>query len=232
MAFLYDTNGWTLLTILVLGALALRVISSLIAAHTLRAKMPPGPDGLPFLGNILQLTKHQWLRFLEWSEQYGPIFTLNLAGQRVVVLNDFTTSADLLDRRSTIYSSRPRFIMSGELVAGNMFFGLFPYGNSVIHRINDIPARLGGTIPSLPGAGIVQFLPWMLYLPEWLAGWKRKCREWHESDTRVFTSFLDDAENSKFSGSSESTFTAALVGDEKKYDFSRKEAAWLTGTMM
>ncbi len=69
--------------------------------------------------------------------------------------------------------------------------------DSVIHRINDIPARLGGTIPSLPGAGIVQFLPWMLYLPEWLAGWKRKCREWHESDTKVFTSFLDDAENSK-----------------------------------
>lgn len=85
-----------------------------VRAHWIRKQMPPGPRGVPLLGNLLQIPQFQWLRFTEWTYQYGafsspcssrsrlglnlvkgPIFSLNLAGQNVVVINDFKTAADL-----------------------------------------------------------------------------------------------------------------------------------------
>ncbi|KAJ7446023.1 cytochrome P450 [Mycena galericulata] len=91
--------------------------------------LPPGPRGLPFVGNIFQLPKKgQYLQFTKWKEQYGPIFSLNLMGQLVVVLNTHKVTADLLDRRSLIYSDRPRFIMVFEYLSGGLLISAAPYG--------------------------------------------------------------------------------------------------------
>ncbi|KIY43086.1 hypothetical protein FISHEDRAFT_54191 [Fistulina hepatica ATCC 64428] len=72
--------------------------------------------------------KMPWLHFTEWKAQYGTIFSLNLAGQPVVVLNSHKATGDLLDRCSGIYSDRPCFIMAGELLTGGIFMVFAPYG--------------------------------------------------------------------------------------------------------
>ncbi len=36
---------------------------------------PPGPRGIPFLGNLLDMpSEKEWLTFAEWGEKYGMLF--------------------------------------------------------------------------------------------------------------------------------------------------------------
>ncbi|KAF9557275.1 cytochrome P450 [Agrocybe pediades] len=91
--------------------------------------MPPGPPGVPILGNIFQVpVKMPWFKFAEWAREYGPIYSLNMAGQPIVVLSTFKTTADLLDRRSNLYSDRPRLIMASEILTGGIFMVFARYG--------------------------------------------------------------------------------------------------------
>jgi hypothetical protein len=94
---------------------ALLAIGAVILAFALRpsryAKLPPGPRGIPVLGNLLQLPANfAFLKLHEWSKSYGPIFSLNVAGQRIVVVCGVKVAADVLDRASGVTSSRPPWI--------------------------------------------------------------------------------------------------------------------------
>jgi hypothetical protein len=78
---------------------------------------PPGPPSLPFIGNVHQIPRHQpWKQFKKWSEEYGPIFTLWLGHSNpTIVIGSVDVAYDLLERKSTIYSSRPRFPVMGNV---------------------------------------------------------------------------------------------------------------------
>ena len=47
-------------------------------------KLPPGPRGLPFLGNVLQLRSKQLLKFKEWKQGFGRKYL----GPLVIVSDD------------------------------------------------------------------------------------------------------------------------------------------------
>lgn len=74
--------------------------------------LPPGPQPLPLLGNALDMPKdYWWLKFAEWSKQYGDVVHLNVLGQHIVILDSVEATKELLDRRSAIYSDRPHMPM-------------------------------------------------------------------------------------------------------------------------
>ena len=76
-----------------------------------RAKLPPGPPGWPFLGNLLEApTEATWITFQRWIKQYGNLVTANFAGTYVIVIGDHETAKELLDERGNVYSSRPRMV--------------------------------------------------------------------------------------------------------------------------
>ncbi|KAJ7607075.1 hypothetical protein DFH06DRAFT_1347578 [Mycena polygramma] len=62
--------------------------------------LPPGPRGLPFIGNVLDVpNSNQWLTFAELGEVYGDIMSLTAFGQTLVILNSHKVAEELLEGR-------------------------------------------------------------------------------------------------------------------------------------
>ncbi|KAF8909745.1 cytochrome P450 [Gymnopilus junonius] len=92
------------------------IIRKVLNRYPRLSALPPGPAGFPIFGNAFQVpVKMPWFKFTKWAEEFGPIFSLNMAGHPIIVVNMFKAAHDLVDRRSDIYSDRPRFIISGEI---------------------------------------------------------------------------------------------------------------------
>ncbi|KAK0187384.1 cytochrome P450 [Armillaria mellea] len=92
--------------------------------------LPPGPSGLPFLGNALDMSgPYPWLKYTEWSKQYGDVVHIKAVGQSIIILSSPKALADLLEQRGAIYSDRPRLIMGGELAGYVDSVPLCPYGS-------------------------------------------------------------------------------------------------------
>ncbi|OJJ00341.1 hypothetical protein ASPVEDRAFT_39786 [Aspergillus versicolor CBS 583.65] len=73
--------------------------------------LPPGPKPLPIIGNVRDMPaagSPDWLHWLEHKELYGPISTVSVLGQRLIILNDARLAFDLLEKKSLIYSDRPK----------------------------------------------------------------------------------------------------------------------------
>ena len=91
--------------------------------------LPPGPPRLPLIGNIPQLPQsNPWRTYAAWSKQYGPVFSLRVGLDTIIMLGTHDAARDLLDKRSNIYSSRPRLVMGGECVSKGLRTLLMPYG--------------------------------------------------------------------------------------------------------
>jgi len=61
----------------------------------------------------------------------------------------------------------------------------------IIERIHAHLARI--TAAAVPGAYMVEIVPALDYLPEWMTKWKREGREWYRRDTEMFEGLVRDA---------------------------------------
>ncbi|CDO68741.1 hypothetical protein BN946_scf184989.g7 [Trametes cinnabarina] len=77
------------------------------ATRSRKAPLPPGPPGLPILGNAFDIPKEQaWIPFRDLSSKYGDVIALSALGRTLIVLSSVEAAVDLLDKRSAIYSDR------------------------------------------------------------------------------------------------------------------------------
>lgn len=80
--------------------------------------LPPGPKGLPLLGNVLDLPPPgtiEWIHWQKHKEKYGPISSVSVLGQLFVILHDKQTIMDLLETRSLKSASRPKLVFAGDV---------------------------------------------------------------------------------------------------------------------
>ncbi|KAK0449604.1 cytochrome P450 [Desarmillaria tabescens] len=106
------------------SALIISFVSYQISALISHGPSPPGPPGLPIIGNALQIpSDRQWLKWHEWKQKYGDIMKITVLGQPVIILSSLKVSKDLLEGRGNIYSDRPSAVMAGELVGWSRGLG-------------------------------------------------------------------------------------------------------------
>ncbi|KAI1636259.1 cytochrome P450 [Biscogniauxia mediterranea] len=243
---------------LALGAVLVGALRYLLARKK-GLPLPPGPKPLPIVGNVKDLPPPgalEWEHWLKHKDLYGPISSVTVMGTTMIILNSAQAAIDLLDKRSAIYSSRPRMVFVGEMCGWNHFTLPQTYNETLrVHRkqmhsvlgtkaalsrfyplqevethrflfhvlqkpqdlISHIRAEAGAIIlkiaygykvdqhnqdpfvaladnaleqfslASVPGAWLVDTVPALKYLPEWLPGmgFKKTAREWNKTAQAV-----------------------------------------------
>ncbi|CAA7266208.1 unnamed protein product [Cyclocybe aegerita] len=107
------------------------IIYYLMKWYRLRKLMPPGPLGLPFIGNKHELPAIKpWKKFAELNKRYGPVTSIFLGDTPVIICGTAQPAWDLLEKRSDIYSSRPRFVVAGEILSSNLRGLMLPNNES------------------------------------------------------------------------------------------------------
>ncbi|KAK7458752.1 hypothetical protein VKT23_009754 [Stygiomarasmius scandens] len=112
-----------------LGTAVLCILAYKILFSTQRSKPPPGPSGLPILGSFFELPQEfEWLYWSKYKDRYGPISYTTVLGKRIVILNTLEACNEVLEKRSSIYSGRPKMPFAGEIVGWDQQLLLAPYG--------------------------------------------------------------------------------------------------------
>ncbi|KAI0253357.1 hypothetical protein BJV78DRAFT_1081854, partial [Lactifluus subvellereus] len=80
-----------------------------------REPLPPGPQGWPILGNLLQdPQRRHWLKYDEWTRRYGDVVRITSFGETTIILGSAQAASDLLDTEDDVY--RGMFIEKGATV--------------------------------------------------------------------------------------------------------------------
>ncbi|KAI9445683.1 cytochrome P450 [Lactarius psammicola] len=126
-----------------------------LAQRTFR-NLPPGPKGLPFVGDIHHSADQNWLASPQRKDEYGEMMYISALGQGILVINSQRVATDLLEKRSNIYSDRRHFISAGDFSTKNLVLALMPYGDlwrrfrrvvvegfskSIVHHFHPIQVR-------------------------------------------------------------------------------------------
>lgn len=112
----------------ILAFLAAGMVYTYLYVGRREKNLPPGPPTVPVLGNIHQIPKKgAHSQFTEWAKQYGGIYTLKLGTGTAAVITDRRLVKELVDKRSSKYSERPKSYVA-KLISGGDHILLMDYG--------------------------------------------------------------------------------------------------------
>ncbi|KAF4341166.1 oxidoreductase [Fusarium beomiforme] len=153
--------------------------------------LPPGPRGLPLIGNALDLPRAGEFEARHWAkhkELYGNISSVTVFGQTLIIINDAKLAQIILNDRSAKHSSRSKMTFAGEMQAGSVILKVV-YGytaeqfkaDPLLNTVRKVVDEFG--IAAKPGAFMVDLIPLLKYVPGWVpgAGFKTTAKQWRSN---------------------------------------------------
>ncbi|KAL5434679.1 hypothetical protein PMIN05_007652 [Paraphaeosphaeria minitans] len=225
-------------------------------------KLPPGPRGLPFFGNMFEMPPyHQGPWAQELAQKYGEMFTLHIANTPWIFLNTPRAVSDLLETRSAIYSSRPRFPYASTLASSGCRVVLQPYGarwsavRKVMHGI--LPAKNGGTFAPFqdvesrqlvadvlfdtsqefiaalqPGANLVDTFHFLDRLPRPLKWWTRRGEEAFQRLLDVYGAEVDELKKRMERGACPPCFASKFLENPESERLGETQRLFALGSLI
>ncbi|GJN91185.1 hypothetical protein Rhopal_004203-T1 [Rhodotorula paludigena] len=283
-----------------LGTLLFGLASVLVLIWPRKAaNLPPGPKPGFFVGNRNQAPAAKpWRWFKDLNDQYGDVVYLRMGQTPTIVLGSAQAAWDLLEKRSNIYSSRPRFIMGQELLSNNMrglmsgyndtwrrwrkvLHGSFMqkaadsykpiqnleskqlqhdllttpdnfrdhlerYAASVIVTVN-YGRRVTNiwtdrvvcenrrsmdvlTSVNIPGKYLVESLPILLKLPNFLTPWRTLAFEHRKKDVELYLGLVNEVKEKMERGVAPYSFAKQLIENQEKFGMTDLEVAYTCST--
>ncbi|KAF7336962.1 Cytochrome P450 [Mycena venus] len=279
-------------------SLALAVLVTLLILRRPKQvkNLPPGPVGWSAI-ETRSLYKKPWRWFQELNNQYGPVVYLRMGRTPTVVVGTAQAAWEILEKKSTITSSRPRFIMGQEILSDNLrglmsevgpfwrrwrrvLHGSFmqktsdtykpvqsleskqlmweltktpakyrehieryatsvvvvvTYGRRVHDIFNDEVVCLNRetqdflTSINIPGKYLVESIPALLYLPNFLTPWRAEALKQREKDIEYLTRLVNEVKAKMEVGHASNSFCRQLIEDREKNDMSDLEIAYTCG---
>ncbi|XP_070534293.1 cytochrome P450 2U1-like [Ptychodera flava] len=86
-----------------------------------RARLPPGPLGLPVVGSLPFIVSHKGgahRAMVQMAERYGDVFSVYFGSKLIVVLNGYRAVREALANRGDFFSDRPSLIVVDLLTGG------------------------------------------------------------------------------------------------------------------
>ena len=73
-----------------------------------KKNLPPGPNGWPIVGNLLDLSPKTLLaHFRQLRKQYGDIYTVKMGSINIIVVNGYESLKEVFVKRGDEFSGRP-----------------------------------------------------------------------------------------------------------------------------
>ncbi|QRV89149.1 cytochrome P450 family protein [Ceratobasidium sp. AG-Ba] len=107
--------------------------------------LPPGPKGNPIFGSLLDgrykiaRSDAYWLKFAEYTDQYGPLVSVRMLHERIFLVSDPELISELFEKRAANYSDRDISEM-GKLIGWDQEIIFLNYGpllkrfRTMLHR--------------------------------------------------------------------------------------------------
>lgn len=81
-----------------------------------KRRLPPGPWGIPIIGNIFDVNKDTLLEdFRKLRHKYGDIYTVRFGSHRMIMVNGYETLQEVFHKRGDEFAARPDTFFSVDL---------------------------------------------------------------------------------------------------------------------